>query len=339
VINVLVTGTGGGVGQSIVKALKIADLPLRIITADMHPLGAGIYRGFKGYLVPAARDEDFNEKIIGICNDEKIDIVFIGSDPELPVFAENKEIIERKTRAKVVVSSPDHIKIGNDKWETYRFLKDNNLPYPESSLPDAVDDLVSQIGYPLIVKPRGGSASRDVYVAKNAKELDVFINRVKNPIIQEYLMPDDEEYTSGVVMFQGKITGIITMKRELKGGNTYRAIVDKYDTVITAVENVAKKFSHFGPSNFQMRLTDRGPVTFEINPRFSGTTGIRAFYNFNEPRAVIEYLLHNKVIELKPKRGIVMRYMNEVYAPFEDYNHIIQKGKIEKSGSRIIDYF
>lgn len=338
-INVLVTGTGGGVGQSIVKALKFVQSPVRIITADMHPLAAGIYRGTKGYLVPHANDECFIDKIVNILNKEKIDVIFIGSDPELPVFAKNKGYIESETHAKVIVSSPNHINIGNDKWETYRFLKDNNLPYPDTSLPDTVDELVSRVDFPLIVKPRSGSASRDVYVAKNRKELDVFIRRVNNPVIQEYLVPDEEEYTSGVVMFNGDILGIITMKRELKGGNTYRAFVDTYDTITDAVKKVAMKFNHFGPSNFQMRLTDRGPVTFEINPRFSGTTAMRAFYHFNEPIAVIDYIFHNRRTALVPKKGIIMRYMNEIYLNYNDYEHLNETGTIENSSSEIVNYF
>ena len=338
-INALITGTGGGVGQSIFKALRLSSLSLRIITADMHPLGVGIYRGERGYLVPGAHEPGFIDAIIRICTREKIDIIFVGSDPELPVFAENKQRIERETDAKVIISSPEKIRIGNDKWETCRFLKDNGLPYPDSALPDDRDALIERTGFPVLIKPRGGSASRDVYIVKNREELEVFLKRIHNPIIQEYLTPETEEYTSGAVMFEGDLLGILTMKREIKGGNTYRGIIDSFDEVRQAVENVARKFNPYGPSNFQMRLTKRGPVTFEINPRFSGTTGMRAYYQFNEPEAVINYVLNNRKAPMHHQNGIVMRYMNEVYAPVEEYRQILATGRIEQSKSRIIEYF
>ena len=35
-IKVLVTGAGSGVGQSIMKALKISKLPIKIISADIN---------------------------------------------------------------------------------------------------------------------------------------------------------------------------------------------------------------------------------------------------------------------------------------------------------------
>ena len=339
VVNVLITGTGGGVGQSVFKSLKLSSIPTRIVTTDMHPLGVGIYRGDKGYLVPEATNPAFVDTIIKICNDEDIEIIFIGSDPELPVFAANKLRIEQETDAKVVISPPEKIRIGNDKWETYLFLKNNGLPFPESALPDNRDALIEKTGFPVIIKPRGGSASKDVYIAKNREELDVFIKRVKDPIIQEYLMPEDEEYTSGAVMFDGDLLGIFTMKREIKGGNTYRGIIDSHDEVRAAVEKVTRKFNQFGPSNFQMRLTDRGPVTFEINPRFSGTTAMRAFYKFNEPETVINYVLFHKKEPMNHSNGIVMRYTNEIYLPFSEYEKVKKSGTIDHSKSILPNYF
>lgn len=338
-INVLVTGTGGGVGQSIFKSLKLSNIPTRITTADMNPLGVGIYRGNKGYVVPEATNPAFTDEIINICNDEDIKIIFIGSDPELPVFAANKSKIESATGAKVVISSSEQIRIGNDKWETFLFLKNNGLPYPESALPENYNDLIEKTGFPVIIKPRGGSASKDVYIVKNQEELDVFLKRVSNPIIQEYLMPDDEEYTSGAMMFDGKISGILTMKREIKGGNTYRGIINSFDEVRNAVEKVARKFNPFGPSNFQMRLTERGPVTFEINPRFSGTTGMRAFFGFNEPEAVINHILFHKNEQMHHTNGIVLRYMDEIYVPTSEYEKVKNFGTIDHPESIQPNYF
>ena len=41
-LNILVTGAGGGVGQGIIKSLKmIEDISINIITADMSELAAG----------------------------------------------------------------------------------------------------------------------------------------------------------------------------------------------------------------------------------------------------------------------------------------------------------
>ena len=52
-INVLVTGAGSGVGQSIVKALNISKLKLNIFLADINYLNAGLFRFKKSIIVPS----------------------------------------------------------------------------------------------------------------------------------------------------------------------------------------------------------------------------------------------------------------------------------------------
>jgi len=337
-INVLVTGVGGGVGQSIVKAIKLSQLDCNIVVTDAHPLAAGIYRGNKGYLVPLARSPRFLEVIIDICKKEKIHAILIGLDPELPVFASHREVVEDLTGAKVVVSSPEVVKIGYDKWETYTFLKNNAFPYPRSTLPEDRGNFVDEVGFPIIIKPRTGSASRDVYLARNSEELEVFIKRVENSIIQEYLGSETEEYTSGVVMFD-EILGAITIKRELKRGVTFRALVDNYETVKAASVSIASALCPFGPCNFQMRVVQGAPVTFEINTRFSGTTAIRAAFGFNEVETVLKYILFGQRLTLAYRTGVAMRYWNEVYSNFEEYQSLQAKQSIESSNSEIIPYF
>ncbi len=338
-INVLITGSGGGVGQSIFKALKFSSLDFNIVTIDAHPLAAGLYRGNRGYLVPLASSPKFAEVVIDICKKERIQAILIGSDPELPVFANNKCLIEDLTNAKVIVSSPEVVKIGYDKWETYGFLRNNNFPYPRSALPENMWNLIDEVGFPIIIKPRTGSASKDVYIAKNPEELKIFINRVDNPIIQEYLGTETEEYTSGVVMFGEQVRGVITMKRELKSGSSYRALVDNYENIKVAASNIACALHPFGPCNFQMRVVQGIPTTFEINPRFSGTTAIRAVFGFNDVEAVVKYVLFGQQSFLTYRRGVAMRYWNEVYLDFEQYEDLQRKQAIENSNSRIIDYF
>ena len=59
-INVLVTGAGGGVGQGIIKSLHlIQDLDIRIVSADMDSLATGLYAGHVSYLVPACNVSNY----------------------------------------------------------------------------------------------------------------------------------------------------------------------------------------------------------------------------------------------------------------------------------------
>ena len=109
--NTLVTAAGGAIGQGIIKSIRLSKLDCRIVTTDVQPYAAGLYRGDAGYLVPMAREKVFVDRIIDICRQEDIHIVLPGTDYELPSFAENKERIERETNAVVAVSSAETIRI------------------------------------------------------------------------------------------------------------------------------------------------------------------------------------------------------------------------------------
>jgi len=54
---------------------------------------------------------------------------------------------------------------------------------------------------------------------------------------------------------------------------------------------------------------------FEINPRFSGTTYIRALAGVNEPDLFIKKYLLNQEIPLmpRPNPGIILRGLEEVF--------------------------
>ncbi len=65
-LNILVTASGGAIGQGIIKAIKMSNLNCNIIATDNQPYAAGLYRGAAGYLVPLAKSPDFIDAIIKI---------------------------------------------------------------------------------------------------------------------------------------------------------------------------------------------------------------------------------------------------------------------------------
>ncbi|HDZ88568.1 MAG TPA: carbamoyl-phosphate synthase large subunit, partial [Nitrospirae bacterium] len=105
-ITVIVTGVGSNIGQGIIKAIRMSGLRVRIIGSDINPLSAGLFRCDKGYVLPPAYSGDFKDSIVTVCKDENVDMILIGSDPEVPFFAGAKQEIERLTEAFILVSNP-----------------------------------------------------------------------------------------------------------------------------------------------------------------------------------------------------------------------------------------
>ena len=68
-INVLVTGVGGGVGQSIIKCLNLArdrraGVAYQIMGVDADPLAPGLYRCDKGHIVPGATEPGYIDRLL-----------------------------------------------------------------------------------------------------------------------------------------------------------------------------------------------------------------------------------------------------------------------------------
>jgi carbamoyl-phosphate synthase large subunit len=324
-IRILVTGVGSLLGQGILKSIQDSSLDCNITGTDYFPSAVGLYWVDKGYILPDMLKPEINESqwidaIINVINQEEIDLVLPGLDFEIPVLAKNKSFIEKQTGVILLVSSEEVVRIGNDKWETVQYLSNSGFNYPSSSLPETVESFIKSNSFPLIVKPRYGHTSENVLLVNNRKELNAAIKECDKPIIQEYLEDPTQEYTCGVTIIDNEILTLISLRRTLKNGNTQQAFCEKTDEIDSYIRKLSLSLKPHGPINFQLRLADRGPVVFEINPRFSGTTPIRALFGVNEVEATIEALMGTSLKgDYVKKEGVVIRYMENQYITKDNY--------------------
>ena len=325
--NILVTGAGAVLGQGILRSLQEYTNDFIIHTADPDHRSSGHWLGNKAHTIKMANDPDYLNSIENIIQSEKIDIVLIGTDTELPIFSNNKKLLEEKYRVIIVVSDSKVIEIANDKFLTANFLKNNGFHYPISYMSydqDGIFLLKKQNNYPYIAKPIDGARSKGVEILNSEQDLDRVTSYVNNLVIQEYISEFDGEFTSGCLVFNRKCVAVVTLKRDLRDGNTYRAYYSnefvKYNSFISSV---AETLGVEGPCNFQFRIKDGQPVIFEINSRFSGTTPLRYIFGFNEVKACVNYYLFKREIEnfnLKP--GVVMRTWSDIFVSEQEFMHL-----------------
>ena len=147
---------------------------------------------------------------------------------------------------------------------------------------------------------------------------------MKNLVIQEFLPDIEGEFTTGVLVTKGKCKAIVSLKRDLRDGNTYRTYRDKTTTVHdNYIKEVAEKLNVEGPCNFQYRIKNSKPIIFEINGRFSGTTPLRMFYGFNEVEAYLDYILNgNEISQPALKEGMVFRTFSDLFIENDVLNNM-----------------
>lgn len=332
--NILVTGAGALLGQGILRLLQIADFPKIIITADPDIRSTGHWLGNCALTIPKATEENYIDSIKKIIINHNIHAIMVGTDVELPIFSKHKETLQNEFNCKVIVSNQDVIEISNDKFLTAQFLEKNNFPFPFSVMANDKDKLVEieqKLGFPLFAKPFDGARSLGILKIENHQQLMDVYNPNSNLVIQQFLPDTQGEYTSGCVVINGKCKAIVTLKRDLRDGNTYRAYIDestsKYDDYIIAI---AEKLNADGPVNFQFRIVDEKPIVFEINGRFSGTTPLRHFFGFNEVEAILKYHFFGEDIQ-KPvlKNGVVLRTWSDIFINQNEYNSFKEKNQLD----------
>lgn len=311
-IKVLVTGAGALLGQGIIKCLRMADTPYEIVAVDPDPRAIGLYWADKAHLVPLAREPDFVDCMCRIIDRERPHAVLVGTDVELMPLSVNKPEIDSAFDTHIIVSPPDVVRIADDKWLTYQFLASNGFPHIPSALPSDMAPLLGECDFPLIVKPRIGACSVGVHEVWNERELEYALGTVHNPIVQKCVASSEEEYTSGLLTLNGSVKAIVTMRRDLKNGNTYRAYVEPVSRFDDLLSKIAERLGGLGSINLQFRSENDLPKVFEINARFSGTTPFRAYAGFNEVDYIVRHFVCGDPIPEPTLRPIVvLRYWDE----------------------------
>lgn len=322
-IKIAVSGTGGGVGQSVVKALYQTDY--QIVALDGEVLAPGLFAAPVSYQVPYASKPEYIGRLFEILKKENCRLMFPGLDAELPKLAAHREEFQ-KAGITLVVSSPEVIEIADNKLLTTRFLKQAGLPAPETFDFQDVLDGTASLPYPYILKPKeGGHRSLNVILIKKPEDLDT-LNHL-NPadfVAQEYIVGD--EYTCGSVSFDGECLGLIVMRRILRDGDTHKCFVESNPAIEDTIRQVIRHLKPFGPLNVQLRLKDGVPYVFELNARCSGTTGARAISGFNEPGITADFLTKGIVKpQYEIKKTTILRYWKEL---------VIEDGRLEQMMSQ-----
>jgi carbamoyl-phosphate synthase large subunit len=344
---VLVTAIGGGGnGEQILKALRLAnDGRYRIVGADANPRSPQFGLVDCAVVLPHASDPSYLDAVFDAIDKHRIQAIFCGCEAELKLFS-----LERKKFAQRGVFLPiNQAKVINlcmDKLATSRALSNLGYQCPRYSSVSSRNELKAVNFYPVIVKPSvGGGGSASVYLAQNQKELFGLAeylglgSRVFSFLVQEYVGTPEEEFTVGVLHdLEGSYLNAIAVRRTLTGQMNIRmsvpnrtgkahlgprlvvssgisqGFVGRFPQVTTQCAEIARSLGSKGPMNIQCRFVSGKVMIFEINPRFSGTTSIRAMMGYNEPDVLIRRHVFGERIkaDFAYREGFVSRSIVEI---------------------------
>ncbi len=312
---VLVTAVGGDLAQSVIKCLRDSAYVSYIVGCDIDPYASGRGMVHTFLQAPPVKDEkQYLDFIADTVRRERIDVVFPLFEAEMFFLSQRLEQLEG-CGARFIINEARVLDIFSDKYRTAEYFKSNGFLSPATYLPGGYN---GELGFPLILKRRRGSGSRRLFKITDQEELDFYLGRNNDMVIQEYIPGDEAEYTSGIFS-DGKQVFTITFKRSLApGGFSQRAELVSDQAIESFPRKVGEVLRFKGSVNVQFRVTPEGCVPFEINPRFSSTVYIRHRFGFKDVCWSLD-MLAGKSVAYRPlyKQGIGIRNFGEVFFDME----------------------
>jgi carbamoyl-phosphate synthase large subunit len=270
--NILISSAGRRIGllESFRESLSGLGLSGRVIAVDATEYSAAGEAADEFYLVPKCSDPTFIPQILEICNAEKIDLIVPTIDTELSYYAAARGTF-KEAGTIVAVSDPTTIALCEDKVFTHEWLVAHGFPAPRQSTPLEVLENPNLWEFPIVVKPRNGSASSGVRVIESAGDLQS-VSRNASLILQEFVR--GQEFTVNVFIDrQGRCVCVIPHRRmEVRGGEVSKGITVRHEPMMYLVRTLIEALpGAFGALNVQCFLTPDDEIQIiEINARFGG---------------------------------------------------------------------
>jgi carbamoyl-phosphate synthase large subunit len=309
-------------GRGKVFAMDMSDTAPAMVDADV------------AITVPSVYDINYIPSLIEIIQIHKINAIISLNDLELPILSRHLKYLQ-STGVKVLVSSESVIDIAFDKIKTFNFIKSIGLktPLTFTSLKEANDALkTNKITYPVVVKPRWGSASIGIDFPETYEELNLSFKlqhiKLKKSILNIVSQQDannailiqenmnGQEYGLDIVNdFEGNYFGTFVRKKiNMRSGETDKAISVIDDRFNKIGEIISSNLRHIGILDCDIFVSNNEFYILELNPRFGGGYPFSHEAGINIAAIYIDWLFGEKDIKQhnKYKSGMLFSKCDKI---------------------------
>ncbi len=289
-VNVLFTSVGRRV--ELVRAFRAAYIELglegRILGVDIDPLAPALGECDEVFMVPRTDAPHYVSALVELCARERVALVLPLIDPDIPVLAAHRDELDA-TGARAMVLPGDAAVTVGDKRATADFFAGLDVPAPACwTSEEAV--AAPELPFPVFVKPRFGSAGADVHPAADRGELDFWLARVSEPVVQEHL--PGPEITSDVLCLEDGIASAVVSRRriEVRTGEVSKGVTVHDPEIARHCVRIAEALEARGPITVQCLLRDDGTPAFtEVNARFGGGAPLGFAAGVESPRWLLAH--------------------------------------------------
>jgi carbamoyl-phosphate synthase large subunit len=261
------------------------------------------------FVLPPVNHQDYFDKLLYICEQKQVKLLIPLNDLELPLLAKQCDRFLRIGTIPVISTSAV-VDICFDKWATCKFLNNLGIATPKTylSVEEAKAAIKQQeIAFPLVVKPRWGSASIGIAYPEDEEDLELAYRFVKKLLHKSFLAEISSTDRDQCILIQEKsigteygldiinnlagnhITTFVKRKLAMRAGETDRAITVEHEELKQLGEKIGKNLGHIGNLDCDVIMTEKGARVLEMNPRFGGGYPFSQIAGANIPAALIAW--------------------------------------------------
>ena len=283
----------------------------KVYVTNSSPLVPAFEVADGAFVAPLTYDEEYIPFILKICKENGIKAIVPVFDLELPFLAKAKPAFEQ-IGVQIVVSEEHVVRICNDKWLSYIFLRDHNIQTPRtyldlSDLKRAIKE--KQVSFPIMIKPRWGMGTMATYEADNTEELEILYKKCKKEIFESYLKYEANQDSDNCVILQEKVSGdeygldiicdlkckythtIVKKKYEMRANETDCALTVKDSRLESIGRSIAESFSGIrGLMDVDIIRADGIDYILDLNARFGGGYPFSHAAGADIPMAIVKWI-------------------------------------------------
>lgn len=262
-----------------------------VICTNTHMDCTGMLVADHAEVVPPASSAEYIPRMLEICTQYNVRLLFSLHDWESPFLARSKQLFDQ-VGTLLVMPSYEVISACLDKFQTYRIGQSLDIEVPQSYLRcEEVEQALrkGEVDFPIIVKPRWGQGSVGICQARTFEQLACAAKWAN--LSQQSCgshMPDDssggqslvfqawisgQEYGCDIVndLAGNFVTAFVKRKLAMRSGETDAAETVEHPGIAAAARRIAQWSQHRGIMDADFFVSTSGEVILlELNPRFGG---------------------------------------------------------------------
>ena len=274
--------------QALVTIRSLGRHEIDVTAASSLQMCAGAASKYVDRHVQYPRPQDdqaaFVDRVEQEVRERKYDMLLPLADPTVIPIVEARDRLE--PHAALPFPDAKTLHLGTDKKRTMEAAREAGIPHPKTLAPEELDlDAVeSEIGYPVVLKPREGAGRVGVSVCHTPAELEAaYANTHERhrPLLVQEFIPNGGERGVYTLYDWSSTLKAVTVQRRIRtappngGTSTLRETVADPDLISSTDEFLsALDWQGVAMAEFRIDPRDGEPKLLEINPRLWGSLAL-----------------------------------------------------------------